>query len=65
VSADPDDELLTMLYVGTWMLRTGRVLRQDIPPHELSEEELIAFWADDRVTEGDATPPGGLRSVPN
>lgn len=63
VPADSDDELLAMLYIGTWMLRTGRVLPRDVPPHELHEEELIAFWADDRLDEEPRPfPPYGLRT---
>lgn len=63
VPADSDDELLAMLYIGTWMLLTGRVLPLDVPPQELSEAELIAFWADDRLAEEPRPfPPYGLRT---
>jgi hypothetical protein len=43
------DDLLAFLLIHTWTLITGRELRSDVPPTELSEEELIAFWADDHV----------------
>lgn len=57
VPADPDDELLALLYVGTWTLRTGRVLPVGVPAHQLSEAELIEFWADDRLEELEETGP--------
>jgi len=44
----PDDELLAQLFIHTWTLLTGRMLRSDVPPPELTEQELIDFWADDR-----------------
>jgi hypothetical protein len=43
-----DDELIARLLIHTWTLATGKTLRCDVPPHELSEEELIGFWSDDR-----------------
>jgi hypothetical protein len=30
-----------------WELASGRTLRRDIRPEQLTEEELISFWADD------------------
>jgi hypothetical protein len=42
-----DDELLAHLLIYTWMLITGRFLRSNVPPNELTEKELIDFWADD------------------
>jgi hypothetical protein len=42
-----DDDLLALVLINTWTLVTGRMLRSDVPPRELSEEELIDFWADD------------------
>lgn len=49
-----EDDLLAFLLVNTWTLITGRVLRSDVPPTELSAEELIDFWADDHIACGDA-----------
>lgn len=49
-----EDDLLAYLLVNTWRLRTGRVLRSDVPPAQLSVEELIDFWVDDHVARGDA-----------
>jgi hypothetical protein len=42
-----DDILLAALYVRMWALASGRPLPRNVPPGELSEEELISFWADD------------------
>jgi hypothetical protein len=44
----PDDELIARLLIHTWTLTTGKTLRCNVPPHELTEEELIDFWSDDR-----------------
>jgi hypothetical protein len=44
----PDDELVAWLLIHIWTLATGKTLRCDVPPHELTEEELIDFWYDDR-----------------
>ena len=41
-----DDALMARLLIVTWRVTTGRTIR-DVPPCELSEEELINFWADD------------------
>jgi hypothetical protein len=43
------DELLGFLLISTWSLTTGRQLRCDVPPEELTEQELIDFWADDQL----------------
>ena len=43
-----DDELIARLLIHTWTLATGKTLRGDVPPPELTEEELIDFWSDDR-----------------
>jgi hypothetical protein len=42
-----DDELLALLLIDTWTLTTGKMLRRDVSPQELTDEELIAFWSDD------------------
>jgi hypothetical protein len=42
-----DDELIAHLLIHTWILITGRMLRSDVPPQDLTEQELIDFWADD------------------
>jgi hypothetical protein len=43
-----DDELLAHVLIHTWMLNTGRTWPYDVPPHDLTEQELIDFWADDQ-----------------
>lgn len=43
------DELLGFLLISTWSLTTGRQLRGDVPPEELTEQELVDFWADDQM----------------
>jgi hypothetical protein len=48
-----NDEVLAAVLIRMWTLASGRTLRRDVPPDQLSEEELIAFWADD------LTPPAG------
>jgi hypothetical protein len=35
------------LLIRMWALASGRTLRSDIRPEQLSSEELIRFWADD------------------
>jgi len=45
--AEPDDDLLAGLLIRMWALASGRSLRLDVPPGQLSKEELIEFWADD------------------
>jgi hypothetical protein len=47
------DDLLATLLIHSWMVATGRTLRADVPPPELSAEELIDFWADDFGCEPD------------
>jgi hypothetical protein len=42
------DEFVARLLIDIWTLATGRTLR-DVPPHELTAEELIDFWADDQL----------------
>jgi hypothetical protein len=42
-----DDSHLAAMYIRMWSLASGRRLRNDIPPDQLSEDELITFWADD------------------
>jgi len=46
------DEFVARLLIDIWTLATGRTLR-DVPPQELSEEELIEFWSDDHMEAED------------
>jgi hypothetical protein len=41
------DDLIAQLLIHTWTLTAGRMLRSDVPPQELTEQELIDFWADE------------------
>ena len=45
-----DDDLLAAVFIRMWALASGRSLPRDVPPDELTPEELIAFWADDFST---------------
>jgi hypothetical protein len=49
-SGHVDDELLARLLITRWTVATGRTLPAGVPPHLLSEDELISFWADDQIT---------------
>ena len=42
-----NDDLIAFVLISTWALATGRRLRADVPPQQLTERELIDFWADD------------------
>ncbi|MDP9862418.1 MULTISPECIES: hypothetical protein [Streptosporangium] len=50
-----DDQLLILL-VTTWALATGRV-PPNRPADQLSEAELIAFWADEQTATGHPPVP--------
>jgi hypothetical protein len=66
-----DDELVAQLLIHTWTLTTGKMLRSDVPPQELTEQELINFWADDhfepagRPSACDQSPPQPLAGAKN
>jgi hypothetical protein len=53
------DEFLAALLIRMWALASGRTLRRDVPPDQLSADELIAFWADDM------TPKAGRHARPS
>lgn len=57
-SGDPGDEILAKAFIRMWELASGRTLRRDVPPDQLSPGELIAFWADD------LTPRAGRHARP-
>ena len=42
-----EDQVLAAVLISTWSLATGRILRSDVRPDQLTEEELIRFWAED------------------
>jgi len=52
------DEFVARLLVDIWTLATGRTLR-DVPPHELTAEELIDFWSDDHLDAASGSLPRG------
>jgi len=41
-----EQALLALTLITTWALATGRTLRSDVSPGQLTENELIEFWAD-------------------
>ena len=55
-----EDELLARVLITSWSLATGRTLRGGVAPHSLTEDELIAFWADDQM----AGPPADVACQP-
>jgi hypothetical protein len=57
-----DDEMLVRLLITSWTLATGRTLPAGVPPHLLSEDELISFWADDQVAAGRPASPAAVAS---
>jgi hypothetical protein len=44
--SEPDDELVGLL-VRMWSLASGRTLPRGVRPADLTEQELLDFWADD------------------
>jgi hypothetical protein len=40
--------LLARVLITSWSLATGRTLRS-AAPQTLTEDELISFWADDKI----------------
>lgn len=42
-----EDATLAATLIRMWELASGRKLPRNVPPDQLSAEELIAFWADD------------------
>jgi hypothetical protein len=57
-AADRGDDLLAAILVTNWTLATGRTLPAGISPRSLSEEDLISFWADDRMASASGVVPG-------
>lgn len=46
-AATTEDALLAAILIRMWALASGRSLPREVPPGELTAEELITFWADD------------------
>jgi len=57
-AADRGDDLLAAILITSWALATGRTLPAGISPRSLSEEDLISFWADDRMASASGVVPG-------
>ena len=57
-AADRADDLLAAILITNWTLATGRTLPVGISPRSLSEEDLISFWADDRMASASGAIPG-------
>lgn len=57
-AADRGDDLLAAILITNWALATGRTLPAGISPRSLSEEDLINFWADDRMASASGAVPG-------
>jgi len=43
----PEERVICLALVTTWMLTTGRHMPAGVLPHELAAADLINFWADD------------------
>ena len=57
-AADHADDLLAAILTTNWTLATGRTLPAGVSPRSLSEEDLISFWADDRMASASGAVPG-------
>lgn len=57
------DDILAAVLIRMWSLASGRTLRRDVRPDQLTEQELISFWADDMTPAPGrhGTPPGEAR----
>lgn len=55
---DANDQQLARVLICMWSLASGRRLRLDVGLDQLTEDELIAFWADD------FTMPSGRHAAP-
>ena len=56
--ASAADAVLANMLIATWALRSGRCLRNDVPPDQLEEAELIEFWYDEKMI---ASPTATLK----
>ena len=56
--ADHADDLLAAILTTNWTLATGRTLPAGVSPRSLSEEDLISFWADDRMASASGAVSG-------
>ena len=56
-AADRADDLLAAILITNWTLATGRTLPAGVSPRSLSEDDLISFWADDRMASASGAVP--------
>ena len=56
-AADHADDLLAAILITNWTLATGRTLPAGVSPRSLSEDDLISFWADDRMASASGAVP--------
>ena len=52
------DDLLACILITSWTLATGRTLPAGVAPQALTEDELISFWADDRMANASGAASG-------
>ena len=57
-AADRADDLLAAILITNWTLATGRTLPAGVSPRSFSEEDLISFWADDRMASASGAVSG-------
>jgi hypothetical protein len=55
-----DTALMALTLFTVWSARTGRVL-PPVPIGDLTAEELVEFWADDRMDDRPGEDPGARR----
>ncbi|QXJ23380.1 hypothetical protein AGRA3207_004524 [Actinomadura graeca] len=58
---DLDEAALELILTTHWMVTTGRRLYERPVLHQLGAEELIDFWADDRLVAPVPASSGGTR----
>ena len=57
-AADHADDLLAAILTTNWTLATGRTLPAGVSPRSFSQEDLISFWADDRMASASGAVSG-------
>ena len=57
-AADHADDLLAAILTRNWTLATGRTLPAGVSPRSFSQEDLISFWADDRMASASGAVSG-------
>lgn len=57
-AADHADDLLAAILTTNWTLATGRTLPAGVSPRSFGQEDLISFWADDRMASASGAVSG-------